>query len=154
MTTPTIAPTKWSKTDTDYLVTKVRRDGSVQAEVGSVSVPSSTASGTVIGLFPFKKGFSLLQGASQIHIADLDTGTSFTNEIGFVYDDNVTYTNDPDAFAASNTTGQSAGVVALSAVAGTPWVAQADGWIAVTTGGGTTTTTGNITFQIAGTYNG
>lgn len=152
MTTPTVLPTKFAGTSLDYLKARQVPEGVVQAELVSVSIPSSTASGTVVGLVPFRKGFSLLQGATQLYTADLDTSTAVTFDIGYVYDDNTRYTNDADAFASALTTPQAGGLITFDEFAGLNWVAEADGWIAITTGGGSTTTTGSVTGQIVGIY--
>lgn len=151
MTTPTIAPTKYAKDDGDFLITKVDRSGALRSEKNSVTVPASTASGTVIGLVPFNKG-ARFDYASTIHIADLDTSTNVTVDIGYVYDDNSTYTNDPNAFGSALTTAQDGGFVTFDETAGLSFVADADGWIAVTTGGGATTTEGAITFHVTLDY--
>jgi len=153
MTTPSIAPTAYAKDSTDFLKSKVSRDGNMVLAAGSVSVPSSTASGTVIGLIPFQKGARLGYG-SRVHTADLDSGTSVTFDIGYVYDDNVTYTNVANAFVAASTTPQTSGMIEMTAAAGMTWQAAADGWIAITTGGGSTTTTGTVTFNLELSYDG
>lgn len=153
MTTPTVAPTKYSKTDLDYNIAKVDKSGATRLQVGSVTVPSATGTSTVIGLVPFRKGASLVRGATSIHFANIGDG-SFTADIGYVYDDNVTYTNDADAFAAADTAGRTGGYATLGATAGLTWVAEADGWIAVTTGGSATDAEGAITFQVSLNYNG
>lgn len=119
----------------------------------TVTVPASTTSGTVIGLIPFQKDASLELGGMLL-TADLDTSTNVTFELGFVYDDNTTYTNDPNAFITSSTALQStAALVSFNGTGGATFVAEADGWIAITTGGGSTTTAGvlvlngNITYE-------
>ena len=154
MTTPSLYPSKFAGSSLDFNKTKQLNDGGMQMQQGTVSVPSSTASGTVIGLVPFRKGFSFSAGSSYIYTADLDTGTSVTFSVGYVYDDNTTYTNAASAFASAVTTPQSGGAITLAptTAAAIGWVADADGWIAITTGGGSTTTTGSVSFQICGTY--
>lgn len=154
MTTPTVYPTKYTATSADFNRAKIDRSGATRVEYVSVSVPSSTAASTVVGLVPFRKGARFVQGASQLYTADLDTGTSVTLDIGYVYDDNTTYTNDPDAFASAITTAQTGGLISFDEFAGLSWVAAADGWIAVTTGGGSTTTTGAIQGQVVLAYDG
>lgn len=153
MTTPTIAPTKFTKTDLDYNVCKVDKSGANRVQIGSVTVPSATGTGVVIGLVPFRKGATLVRGSTSIHIANIGDG-SFTADIGYVYDDNVTFTNDPDAFAAADILGRTGGFAVLGATAGLTWVAAADGWIAVTTGGSATDAEGAITFQVGLSYDG
>lgn len=151
MTTPSIYPTKYSGTYKDFLNTKVDRDGCNRTQYTTVTVPSGTTTSTVIGLVPFNKGFRFSQGSSQLYIANIGDG-SFTFDIGYVYDDNATYTNDPDAFASALTTGQAGGLITFDEFAGLSWVAEANGWIAVTTGGSTTDASGAIQGQIVGCY--
>lgn len=154
MTTPSIVPTKRAGDDSDYRAAKVDRSGALRMEYVTVTVPASTGTSTVIGLVPFKKGARFVQGASQLYVADLDTGTDVTLDIGFVYDDDTTYTNDPNAFASAITTAQSGGLITFDEFAGLSFEAEADGWIVVTTGGGATTTEGAIQGQIVLAYDG
>lgn len=151
MTTPTIYPTKFSGTDLDFTKCKVDKSGAVRQTYMTVSVASGTVVTTVIGLYPFRKGFSLNQAGTQLYVANIGDA-SLTLDIGYVYDDNTTYTNDPDAFASAITTGQAGGLITFDEFAGLSWVAEADGWIAVTTAGSTTDATGAIQGQIAFTY--
>ncbi len=153
MTTPSIAPTKYSKTDADYNLAKSDKSGATRLQAGSVSVPSGTVATTVIGLVPFRKGATLVRGSTSVYFANIGDG-SFTADIGYVYDDNSTYTNDPDAFAVAHIAGRAGGYATLGATAGLTWVAAADGWIAVTTGGSTTDATDDITFQVSLSYDG
>lgn len=155
MTTPSIVPTKYSGTSTDFLKAKCDREGALRTEAFSISIPSGTASGTVIGLVPFRKGARFICHASGVNITDVDTSTNVTASIGYVYDDNVTYTNAPAAFVSASTTPQTGGTIALNGLATSyTFVAAADGWIALTTGGGSTTTTGTIVGQITLAYDG
>ena len=155
MTTPSIAPTKYSKTSQDFNIAKIDRSGACRTEFVTVTVPASTASGTVIGLVPFRKGARFICHSSGLNTADLDTGTSVTFSVGYVYDDNVTYTNAPSAFVSGSTTPQTGGTISLTGLATSyGFVAAADGWIAVTTGGGLTTTAGDINAQITLSYDG
>ena len=107
----------------------------------------------VVGLVPFQKG-AIVQYGSALAIADLDTGATVTLDWGFVYDDDTTYTNDPNAFAAAVVTAQAGGVIRPSEVAGATFVAEADGWVAVTVAAGPTDTEGNITFNGTISYQG
>lgn len=151
MTTPTIYPTKYAGDSGDYLIAKADMSGAMRQETHAVSVAAATATTTVIGLVPFRKG-ARFGYDSTIHVADLDTGTDVTLDIGYVYSDDTTYTNDPNAFASAVTTAQAGGFVTFDEVTGMTFEAEADGWIAVTVGGGATTTLGNITSQINLTY--
>ncbi len=153
MTTPSIVPTKYAGTDLDFLKAKIDRSGAVRMEYFSVTIPSGTAAGTVVGLVPFRKGARLVYAATQGHIENIGDG-SFTFNVGYVYDDNTTYTNDDDAFASALTTGQSGGLITFDEHAGLSWVAEADGWYALTTGGSTTDASGAAKGQICSAYDG
>ena len=151
MAVPTLFPTKFGTSATqDQRFAKIDREGAVRTQSAVVSVPSGSTSGTVIGLIPFRAGASLVRGATSVHFANIGDG-SFTADIGYVYN-NVAFTDDPDAFAAADTSGRTGGYATLGATAGLTWVAEADGWIAVTTGGSSTDATANITAQVAITY--
>lgn len=153
MTTPAYVPTKYSKTDADFNIAKVNRNGQLQVELFSTAITAATSSDDVIGLVPFQKGASFLPGASWVHVTDLDTDSDLTLDFGYVYDDNVTYTNDPDAFATQLTTGQAGGLIAFDEHAGIPWVAEAPGWIVMVIGvGGSSYTTGVVKGQAVLAY--
>lgn len=152
MTTPTIYPAQFNPSIGDvFAKAPALRNGAVQAVEVTVSVPSSTATSTVIGLMPFNKG-ARIHYDSRLLTADLDSSTNVTLDVGYVYDDNTTYTNDPNAFVAASTTAQTGGIITFSATAGFQFIAEADGWVAVTTGGGSTTTTGNIQAELMVSY--
>ncbi|MDP9195209.1 MAG: hypothetical protein M3O22_00295 [Pseudomonadota bacterium] len=153
MTTPSIVPTKYAGDDGDFLIAKIDRSGALRMEYVSVSVPSGTATSTVVGLVPFRKGARFIQGATQLYVENIGDG-SFTFNVGYVYDDNTTYTNDDDAFASALTTGQAGGLITFDEHAGLSWVADADGWIVATTGGSTTDNTGVIKGQACLAYDG
>lgn len=155
MTTPTIFSSNYTGANPgDYLNAKVDRSGAMREEYFTATIPANTTSGTVVGLVPFRRGASFIQGASQFYIADLDTATSVTFDIGYIYQDNDTTTNvdDANAFASALTTAQSGGLITFDEFAGLSWVATADGWIALTTGGGTTTTAGAVQGQAVMSY--
>lgn len=151
MAVPTIIPTKFGSSATAAnRLAKVDKSGANRTQSVSVSVPSGTASGTVIGLVPFRAGASLVRGGTSVHFANIGDG-SFTADIGYVYN-SASFTDDPDAFAAADTAGRTGGYATLGATAGLTWVAEADGWIAVTTGGSSTDATAAITAQVELTY--
>lgn len=155
MTTPSIVPTKWTGTDLDYLRAKVERDGSLREQYTTVTVPASTVITTIVGLVPFQKGYRLGIAATQLNVADLDTSTNVTFDVGYVYKTGSAQTDGPNVFGSALTTAQAGGNVSLSpTAAGIGWVAQDDGWIAVTMSGGSTTTSGAFTAQIVGCYDG
>ncbi len=150
MAVPTIVPTEFTGTSQDFNIAKIDRTGAARPQFVTVSVPSGTASGTVVGLVPFRRGATLVRGATSVHIANIGDG-SFTADVGFVYQ-SASFTDDPDAFAAADIAGRTGGFVTLGATAGLSWVAEADGWIAVTTGGSSTDNTGSIQGQITLAY--
>ena len=153
MAVPTIIPTKYGSSATAaQRFAKVDKSGASRIQVGAVSVPSGTAAATVVGLVPFRAGATLVRGSTSVHFANIGDG-SFTADIGYVYN-SASFTDDADAFAAADTAGRTGGFATLGATAGLTWVAEADGWIAVTTGGSTTDATGNITFQVGLSYDG
>ena len=152
MTTPTVYPAGFAGDDTDYLKAKCDTSGAMRIVQGTVSVPAATATDSYIGLAPFRKGARLGYG-SRVYTADLDTSTNVTLDVGYVYDDNVTYTNDPDAFVDGSGAAQSGGMMEMTALDGMTFVAEADGWFAVQNKAATTTT-GNITFNLAIGYDG
>lgn len=148
---PTIAPTGYSKTSADFTArTKVDRSGAVRVVTGTVSVPASTATSTLIGLVPFNKGAKITYG-SRVYTADLDSSTNVTLDIGYTYYDSTAGTSDPNAFVAASTAAQTAGMMEMTAVEGMTWTAEADGWIAATNNAATTTT-GSLTFNIGIAY--
>lgn len=150
MTTPSIVPSKYAGTSKDYLRSKIDRSGAVRTENGAVSVPSSTASGTIVGLVPFRKGASL----ARLFVVpdDLDTSTNVTLDLGYVYD-SASFTDAPAAFLSASTAAQT-GVACSTAYlkAANTWVADGDGWIVARTGGGSTTTTGSLNYSVGLAY--
>lgn len=137
MTTPTLVPTKYSGDAKPWLRAKVDKNGCVRLDQFSVSVASGTASDTVVGLIPFQKGARFLY-SSTIYVPDMDSNTDLTLDFGYVYNDNVTYTNDPNAFANQVTTGQAGGFITFGANEGVNWEAAAEGWIVMVVGVGGT----------------
>lgn len=155
MTTPTIVPTGYDKTSKDYLHAKVERDGCLRTQYKTVTIPASTATNTVIGLVPFQKGARINLAATGLAIADLDTSTNVTIDIGYVYKTGSSETDDPNAFASDLTTAQSGGYITFDEpTTGLPWVAADDGWLALTIGGGATTTSGAFYGQVGMCYDG
>lgn len=153
MTTPTYVSSKYAGTDADFLKCKVDRSGAVRIETFTTNITAAAASDVVVGLVPFQKGARLVHGATTIHVSDLDTDSDLTLDFGYVYDDNVTYTNDPDAFATQLTTGQTGGLITLDEHAGLTFEAEANGWIVMVLGiGGTSYTTGVVKGQVAMAY--
>lgn len=149
MTTPSIIPVGYAGTSLDYLKTKVERDGSQRASFGAVSVPSGTTTTTIIGLIPFNANFRL----TDFYIFVAALGTSVTVDIGYVYDDNVTFTNKSNAFISASTTAAAGGALtAPTTVDAATWTATANGWLVAVIGGATTGTTNNISYSIGNVY--
>ena len=151
MTTPGIVPTKYAGTDADYLNAPRLDSGAVKMVHGSVSIPASTATDTIIGLVPFQKGASFTIGNSSIHSADLDSSTNVTLDVGIVYDNNTTYTNDLDAWVSASTAPQNGGFCTVDEKEGLTLITQANGWL-VAQVNAATTTTGSITFNVGVSY--
>ena len=150
MTTPSIVPTGYAGDSTDFLHAKMDRSGAMRIVTGTVSVPAATATDTIIGLVPFRKGAKFGYG-SRVYVGDMDTSTNVTVDLGYIYDDNVTYTNVLGAFVAASTAPQAGGMMEMTAVAGMTWTAAADGWI-TTQVNAATTTTASLTFNISIAY--
>lgn len=152
MTTPTVVPTGYAGDDTDYL--KVKRDpsGAARAVKGTVTVPTATAEGAFVGLVPFQKGARFTLDDKSVHITDIDTGTDSLVNLGFIYDDDTTYTNDVDAFASASTAGQAGGWVTIDEVEGMTFVTEANGWLALENDTNVTEAEGTVTFDVLVSY--
>lgn len=154
MTTPSIYPIEYDGTSRDYLKVKADRSGASHIYSGSVSVTSGTAATTIIGLVPFNKGARFHFDSASVYVPDIGAGST-TISLGYVYDDNVTYTNNQTAWASAATAIQSGGYVTLTASAsGLNFVAAANGWVVATINTASTDATGSISFQILGSYDG
>lgn len=155
MTLPTIVPVNFNATVSDFTKVKAERSGALRTSAFTVSVPSGTASATVIGLVPVKKGARIVRNASSVFNDQLDTSASVTAALGIVYTDTTTNTSVPGQFTA-------AGSVALQSTtsftlltaytAVDSYVVTGDGWIAVTTAAAATNNLGTIHGAITITY--
>jgi hypothetical protein len=152
MTTPTIVPVGFAGDATDFQ--KVKRDtfGAVRNARGSVVIPSGTAAGAFVGLVPFNKGASFIIHDKSVHVTDIDAGTDSLVNLGIIYDDNVTYTNDVDAFVSQSNAGQAGGFLAIDETAGLTFVAEADGWLALENDVNATEAEGTVTFSVGVVY--
>lgn len=150
MTTPSIVPTGYAGDSSDYLKAKVDRSGAVRVISGSVAIPASTATDTIIGLAPFEAGMKLGYG-SRVYVTDLDSSTNVTLDLGYVFSDNSTYTNVLDAFVAASTAPQAGGMIEMTNSAGMTFSAGGNGWITAQVNAATTTT-GTIVFNLAVAY--
>lgn len=153
MTTPSIVPTQFQANSTDYLHTKVDRQGVVRLQRTAVSVPSGTTTTTIVGLAPFNAGECFVVDGMNIAIGAL--GTSVTVDIGVIYDDNTNNTNNQTLFVSASTTAAAGGNIAITGTAtNLAYVTTANGWLVATIGGATTGTTGSITAQVVQAYDG
>lgn len=152
MTLPTLIPARYPSAASGPLLCKADRNGRLDSEYNITTVTTAATTATNIGLRPFRQGAVFSYGASTIYIPDWDTSTNVTVNVGYVYVDNVTYTNDVDAFASALTTGQTAGFVTFDENAGMSWRAQGDGWIVLNIQAGTVTTQVNVESQISLAY--
>lgn len=154
MALPTIVPTGFQGDYTDFFNTKVARDGNVSRSQGSVTIPASSTTGTLVGLFPFNSGFSFSGlGGFNLHVADLDTASSVTLNWGIAYQDTATAgADDPDMITTLSTAPQAGGFVAPDEIDWMTYVSTGNGWVVVQTAGATTTTAGAATFNIPFCY--
>jgi hypothetical protein len=152
MTTPTILPAGYAGDSTDF--NKVKRDtfGAVRQVSGAVTVPNSTAVGAFVGLVPFQKGARFIINDKSVHITDIDAGTDSTVNLGIVYDDNTTFTNDVDAFVSASTAGQAGGFLAIDEVEGLTLVTEGNGWLALENEANITEAEGTVTFTVGVVY--
>jgi hypothetical protein len=129
--------------------------GAVRSIKATATVPATTATGKNVGMVRFQKGFSLV--SFGLESEDLDTGTDVTLSVGYIYDDDDTYTDDPNAFVDASDIGQDAGSVvwpvADGLLTGSGFEAEAPGYLVIATGGGATTTEGDLTMIVNFTYN-
>lgn len=152
MALPTIVPTGFAGDYTDFLKTKVDRSGAVRRAQGSVSVPASTATDTIIGLFPFTAGMSFSGfGGYNLYTADLDSSTNVTLDVGVAYQNTTEGTDDLDLITSASTAAQAGGFVAPDEIDWMTFVSTGNGWVTVQVNAATTTT-GSLTFDIPFTY--
>lgn len=152
MALPTIVPVGFQGDYTDFFQTKVERDGSVRREQGSVSIPALTATDTIIGLFPFNSGMSLagLSGFN-FYVADLDSSTNVTIDLGVAYQNSGAGTDDLDLITSASTAPQAGGFIAPDEIDWMTYVTTGNGWVTAQVNAATTTT-GSITFNVLQTY--
>ena len=160
MTAPALFPASFGATAssatgvnlTPFQRTPVLRDGGLFEIESATIVPTGTTTGTIIGLVPFRAGARVNYGASRVYTPDLDTASSNTFQIGYIYDDNTNNTNNQTAFVTSTTLPQAGGFITFNEVTGFQWIATGDGWIVATQAGGSTTTSGTVLSEIALQY--
>lgn len=151
MTLPTIVPLKWTGTTTDFLKTKVDRQGVERAQRTTVSVPSGTTTTTLVGLVPFNAGWA--PTGFRLYCDALST--SVTASVGVVYNDSTNNTNNATLFVNASTAAAAGGeLVYVASATSVDYVTTGDGWLVVTIGGATTGTTGNVQGTVFGYYDG
>ena len=149
MTLPTIVPLKWTGATTDFLKTKVDRQGVERAQRTTVSVPSGTTTTTLVGLVPFNANFAI----TGFKLWCQALGTGVTASLGVVYNDNINNTNNATLYLSASTAAAAGGELAFTASdTNVDYVTTADGWIVVTIGGATTGSTNSIHGTIFGYY--
>lgn len=151
MTTPTIVPTQYNGTYKDFLHAVVDRDGCVRQVHGTVSVTSGTAADAFVGLIPFQAGARFSINNSSVYCGNFGAGTTTVN-LGIIYSDDTTYTNDVDAFASLSTAAQSGGFITVDEITGMTFVAEAEGWLAVQLKAANADATADITFNVGVAY--
>lgn len=151
MTLPSIVPTGYDGTATDFTKAKADHSGATRLQPFNVSIPSGTVTSTIVGLIPVRKGARLSLNGS-IFVSDA-LGTSVTAGIGIVYNDNTNNTNNQTLWVSAATTPAAGGTFTLiNTYAAASYFATDDGWIVLTTGGATTGSTGTIHGQVAISY--
>lgn len=153
MTTPTVLPTQYDGTALDYLKVKEDRSGASRVYAGTVSVPSGTTANSFVGLVPFNKGARFVIGNASVYCGNFGAGSTTVN-LGYVYDDNVTYTNDVDAWASLNTAAQAGGFITVDEKEGLSFVAAANGWITLQLIAADADATADLAFCFDGAYDG
>lgn len=151
MTTPNIVPSGYQATDADYLKAKCDRSGAARLVSGVISVPSGTAANAYIGMVPFRNGARFTINDKSIHAGNFGAASTTLN-VGYIYDDEVTYTNDVDAWVSLSTAPQSGGFVTVDEVEGLSFVAAADGWLAAQIIAAAADATANLTFNVLVSY--
>lgn len=153
MTTPAITPIQYNRDYRDYLKVKSDKAGAVRNYVGTVTVPTGTVATTIVGLIPFNKGARFHMDSFSVHVGATGAGTT-TASLGVIYEDNVTFANNQTLWASASTAPQAGGFITPAGAAGLQFVAQANGWVAVTFNTATTNNTADITFNVVGDYDG
>lgn len=153
MTTPNYVPAQFAGDDTDYLKVKCDRSGAVRMIAGTVTVPATATAGQIVGLTPFNKGARFHIDDKSIYCGNFGGGSTTVN-VGYVYDDNVTYTNNEDAWATLSAAPQSGGFVTVDEKAGLTFDAEANGWVVVEIAAANADAEAAIEFQFSVAYDG
>lgn len=151
MTTPSVLPAGFVGNSSDFAKCKVDRSGALRLQAFSTPVPSLSAIGVIIGLIPFQAGARVQIDDKSVYTDNIGGATTTLN-LGYVYDDNVSFTNDLDAWSSLNTAAQAGGFVTVDEKEGLTFVAQGNGWIVAQIAGLATDTLGNIFGQVCVAY--
>jgi len=123
---------------------------------GTYTVPAATAVDTPIGFIRFYKGMNLTLNSIGLVWDDLSDTGSTTLDVGFSYDDNTTYADDPNGFIDgldATSAGNSATLAGTGiAFAGLENGAPEDGWVTVTVKDAVTSKAGNVTAMASFAY--
>jgi len=135
---------------------KVDRSGAVRSIQAQAVIPNLTAANTIIGMIRIQKGFTLDHLA--IVSSDLDAGVNLLADVGYVYDDDTTYTNDLNAFFDGLDIPQDAGSRVWPTddglLTGIGFTAEADGYITVQLTDNAVEADGTIDVKALFSYNG
>lgn len=153
MTLPSIVPSGFAATSTDFTKAKADRSGANRTIPFTVTIPTTTVSTTIVGLVPVRKGARVNIGGTKVEVDDLDSSTNVTMSLGIVYDDATNNTTNQTLFVVSATTPQAGGIFTLlNTYTVASYAATGDGWICATVGGGSTTTQGTVHGQVTVSY--
>ena len=152
LTLPTVVPSQYLGTVADFLQVPQDRAGQLRLVQDAVTIPATTAQNAYVGLIPVQKGARFSIHSTGVHVADLDTSTNVTMELGFLYYDSDDGTTDANAFASASTSPQAGGFIAVDEIEGLSFVALGRGWLAVKVTGGATITEGAVTFAVGVSY--
>lgn len=151
MTDMNIVPDQYAGDNTDFLKVKKDTFGALRQVKGTVTVTSGLSTGSYVGLVPFQKGATFTINNASVYCADFG-GASTTVDLGIIYDDNSSFTNDEDAFASASTAAQSGGFVTVDEVEGMTLETEGNGWLAVKIEGAATDAEADITFNVGVAY--
>jgi hypothetical protein len=153
MTTPTVLPTQYAGNYKDFLKVKTDRSGASRTVAGSVTVPNGTGINAFVGLVPFVKGARFTIGDKSVYCGNFGAATTTVN-LGYVYDDNVTYTNDVDAWVSLSASAQAGGFLTVDEIEGLSFVAAANGWITIQLIAAAADADAAVTFNFTEAYDG
>ena len=151
MTDMNIVPAGFAGDDTDFLKVKKDTFGALRQVAGTVTVTSGLGTGSYVGLVPFQKGATFTISNASVYCADFGGGST-TVDLGIIYDDDSSFSNDEDAFASASTAAQSGGFVTVNETTGMTLKTEGNGWLAVKIEGAATDAEADITFNVGVAY--